>query len=132
MSRHHLGFLGNVPLEHIGVNSGRAARKAQICYTQTVALHISRTVARAEHISILTNCRTDISLAELYQNFGLNGLQTTRNALHQHIYRLRDALDIATGIELCHRGILALQTERVDKVQLKTVEIPLAQSLLVD
>ena len=43
----------------------RATRQAQIGNSSAIALHIAWAVARTEHISILANCRADITLTEL-------------------------------------------------------------------
>ena len=131
MASHHFWLLVQIPLQHIGMHRSCTTRQAQVGNSSTIALHITRAVARTEHISILTNSRTDIALTELYQDIGLDGLQTTGKLLHQHIHSLRQALNIATGIVLCHRRVFTLETERVDKVQLKAIEIPFAQSLFV-
>ena len=131
MSCGNLGLFGRVPFEHIGVNCGGAACKAKACDAGAVGDHITRTVGGTEHISVLADCGSDITLTELDKDIGLNGLQTLHHALHQYIYSLRNTLYITTCVVLLNGRICAVDAKRVDKIQLEAVQIPIAQSLLV-
>lgn len=85
----------------------------------------------AEHVAVLEDRRTDIRLAELDKQVGLDRLQPRHYLSHQSAGGLLDAFRVASGVVLRHRRIRAGNTEVVNEVELESVNVPVPQRLLI-
>ena len=114
-----------MPLQHIGMNGGRATGQTEVGRADAVALQVSRTVGRSHHVAKLANGRTHIVLPEFDEDIGFDGLQTPAHFLHEYVNGMRYGLDVSTLVILCYGRVNALNQEAVNEIEFETIDIPL-------
>jgi hypothetical protein len=110
----------------------RVARcQAQSCHPAAVSLGIAGAIVGTQHIAILSDGRPYIFLAEFDQHIAVYGAQTPVYLIHQRVDAGRERFYVASGIILSHSRISSREFEPVYKVKLKPVDIPVAESRLI-
>ena len=121
--------LSVVPPQHVGMHRGAGAEHAHVGDVHSVAQRGPRAVANAHHVSVPAYLGTDVRLAELEEQPRLLGVQCLGHFPQQLVYAVRDRAAVTSGVVLRNRGIgLALHPERVDEVELESVDVPFPQA----
>ncbi|MNC19610.1 hypothetical protein D3C75_675450 [compost metagenome] len=124
------GRLLQIPHQHVGMSCRIAADQPDIYRLNPVLDRIIRAVSRPEHIAVFAHQGAGIALAEFDQNVRLQAAQPGDNSAQQPVYRHRHRGRVASAVR--PRSILRKCVEAVDEIQLKPVQIPLQQRLLID
>ena len=120
-----------IPGKHIGMDCGIAGGKTQIGGAAPVAPTVGGAVSRTDDITEFTDPGSHVALPELDQHIALDGSQAFHYGGHEFIHALCHRFAVASRIILFHCRIGFDISERIDEIQLESVQIPFLHGVFV-
>ena len=131
LKRSDFGSLLLRPDQHIRMHRGIPRKQTQIKRAHTVLKHVESAIGGTENIPEFADRRADVALPELNHDLRFDLTESADNPRKQNVHRLGKRMNVASGIVLRYRAVVAADMKTVDEVKLESVKIPFADHALI-